>query len=111
MTRSDAERDVRGKRALFETPPIDVDDTLKGDPLIHREEHLGHEALYSVGDPELGTAVITCSVCDVRSRITLIETVVRILSISLWVPTRTYSRWMQCPSCQQRTWCRVEWRG
>jgi hypothetical protein len=101
--------DREGKRALFETPPIEIDDTLRDDPLVERHDIEGHEALYSAGHREPGTAVITCSFCKVRSRITLIETVVRIMSISLWFPMRPYSRWMQCPSCQQRRWCRVEW--
>lgn len=102
-------QDREGKRALFEAPPIEIDDTLRDDPLIHRHEVTGHEALYSAGPRESGTAVITCSACRVRSRISLVETVVRILAISAWVPGRSYSRWMQCPSCQRRSWCRVEW--
>ena len=100
-----------GTRALFETPPIEIDDTLKDDPLIGRSEVDGVDALFSAGGREPGTAVLTCSECHVRSRISLVETVVRILSISLWIPTRSYSRWMQCPSCQRRTWCKVEWFG
>ena len=103
--------DPEGKRALFEAPPIEVDDTLRDDPLVERHGIDGHEALYSAGHREPGTAVISCSHCGVRSRITLVETVVRIMSISLWIPFRPYSRWMQCPSCQQRQWCRVEWLG
>jgi hypothetical protein len=103
--------DKEGKRALFESPPIEIEDTLRDDPLVHRHPAEGHEALYSVGDRESGTAVVTCSVCDVRSRITLVETVVRIFAISLWVPGREFSHWMPCPSCQQRTWCRVDWMG
>ena len=101
--------DKTGKRALFETPPIHVDDTLDGDPIVERHHSDGHEALYSAGPREAGTAVMTCSACGVRSRISLVETIVRILAISVWIPGRAYSRWMQCPSCQDRTWCRVEW--
>ena len=103
--------DREGKRALFETPPIEVEDPLKDDPLVDHHTKDGVEALYSAGEREPGTAVITCSECQVRSRISLVETVVRIFSISLWFPTRTYSRWIQCPSCQRRTWCKVEWFG
>ena len=103
--------DKHGKRALFETPPIHVDDSLEDDPFVERHHSDGHETLYSVGPRESGTAVITCSYCGVRSRISVVETVVRIFAISLWVPGRTYSRWMQCPACQQRRWCRVEWLG
>ena len=103
--------DPEGKRALFEAPPIEIEDTLRDDPLVERHEHDGHEAVYSAGERESGTTVITCSSCEVRSRITVIETVVRILTISLWDPRRTHTRWMQCPACQTRTWCKVEWLG
>ena len=104
-------RDPKGKRALFEAQPIEVDDPLKDDPLIHHHEPEGLEALYSAGPREGGTTVLTCSECKVRSRITVIETAVRIVSISWWNPTKHYSRWMQCPACQTRTWCKVEWFG
>jgi hypothetical protein len=107
-----ARRDREGKRALFEAPPIEVDDTLKDDPIVERHHTDGQEALYSAGPREPGTAVIVCSSCGVRSRITIIETLVRILAISLWIPMRpSYNRLIPCPSCQQRTWCRVEWTG
>jgi hypothetical protein len=101
--------DRQGKRALFETPPIDVEDPLQGDPIVERHQVDGYEALYSAGPREPGTALMTCSSCGVKSRITIIEMAVRILAISVWIPGRTYSRWMQCPACQQRRWCRVEW--
>ncbi len=101
--------DKRGKRALFETPPIEVDDTLKDDPLVDRHDAEGQDALYSVGHREPGTTVITCSRCHVKTRTPLVETLVRILAISLWFPTRAYSRWIQCPACLQRAWCRIEW--
>ena len=104
-------KDPKGKRALFEVPPIEVDDPLKDDPLIDHHESEGHEALYSAGPRETGTAVLTCSDCKVRSRISLIETLVRIMSISWWNPLNHYSRWMQCPACQTRTWCKVDWMG
>jgi len=103
--------DPEGKRALFEVPPIEIEDTLRDDPLVERHEHDGHEAVYSAGERESGTTVITCSRCEVRSRVTVIETVVRILTISLWDPRRSHTRWMQCPACQTRTWCKVEWLG
>ena len=41
--------DIKGKRALFETPPIEIEDSLRDDPLVDRHETDGHEALYSAG--------------------------------------------------------------
>lgn len=104
-------KDPEGKRALFEAPPIEIDDPIKDDPLVGRKTDDSHEALYSAGHHEKGTVVITCSRCDVRSRISLIESVVRILSISVWLPGRPYSRWIQCPACQTRSWCKIDWTG
>ncbi|MEZ5174844.1 MAG: hypothetical protein R2823_01375 [Acidimicrobiia bacterium] len=104
-------RDPEGKRALFESPPIEIDEPLRDDPLIEHHTEDGHEALYSAGEHQPGTVVITCSRCEVRSRISLIESFVRILSISLWIPGRPYSRWIPCPSCQTRSWCRIDWFG
>jgi hypothetical protein len=45
----------------------------------------------------------------VRTRIPHVELAVRILALSLWIPGRSYSRHIQCPACQTRTWCKVEW--
>lgn len=104
-------RDPSGKRALFESPPIDIDNSLKDDPLVDHHIPETHEALYSVGDHESGTVVVTCSRCDVRTRIPIVESVVRIVAISLWVPGRSYAHWIQCPSCQTRSWCRIDWFG
>ncbi|MCL1595666.1 MAG: hypothetical protein M3132_15070 [Actinomycetia bacterium] len=103
--------DPEGKRALFESPPIEIEDPLRDDPLVDHHEAEGHEALYSAGPREAGTTLLTCSECKVRSRISVVETVVRIMTISLWDPRRSYTRWMQCPSCQTRTWCKIEWLG
>jgi hypothetical protein len=103
--------DRKGKRALFETPPIEIEDSLKDEPLVGRHDVDGHEALYSAGHHERGTAVITCSACDVRTRLTHVELTVRILALSLWIPGRAYSRHLQCPACQTRAWCKVEWAG
>jgi hypothetical protein len=102
-------RDREGKRALFESPPIEIEDSLKDDPLVERHDVDGREALYSAGHHEPGTAVITCSDCNVRTRIPHVELVVRILALSLWFPGRAYSRHIQCPACQTRTWCKIEW--
>lgn len=103
--------DPEGKRALFEAPPIEIDDPIKDDPLVGRDTDDGHEALYSAGPHEPGTVVIFCSRCEVRSRIPIVESLVRIAAISLWVPGKEYNRWVQCPSCQRRSWCRIDWRG
>lgn len=101
--------DRQGKRALFESPPIEIEDSLRNDPLVERHDTDGYQALFSAGHQEPGTTVVICSSCKVHTRISIVETAVRILALSLWLPGRSYSRFMLCPSCQTRTWCRVEW--
>jgi len=103
--------DPKGKRALFEVPPLVEDDPIRDDPLVGGDEPQGREALFSAGPHRPGTVTIDCAHCGVRSRVSLVEAVVRILSISLWFPGKRFSRWMQCPSCQRRSWVRVEWTG
>jgi len=103
--------DPLGKRALFETPPVRPDDPLDDDPLIVAEHPDGRDALFSTGPHQPGTVVVGCSHCGVRSRISLVEAAVRIFAISLWFPGKTHSRWIQCPSCQRRAWCKIEWFG
>ena len=46
--------DPQGKRALFETPAVVVDDTLRDDELITIDLREGPDALFSVGPPEAG---------------------------------------------------------
>jgi hypothetical protein len=40
-----------------------------------------------------------------------VEAGIRVLAISAWIPGKRYSRWLLCPDCRQRTWCRIEWRA
>ncbi len=103
--------DPQGKRALFETAPTSVDDPLADDVLREPEEREGQAALFSTGKHQHGTGVIECSHCDTKTRASHLDIGVRIVMISMWMPGKHYSRWMQCPNCQRRSWCRVEWLG
>ncbi len=104
-------RDPMGKRALFEGPPAAVDDTIEDDPLVGGDAPQGTAALYSAGPHRPGTVVLDCSNCGVHSRMSLVEAGVRIAFISLWIPGKRYSRWIQCPECERRTWSRIHWLG
>ncbi len=99
------DRDPLGKRALFEGPAVAADPLAAGEPLD------GRVALFSAGPHRPGTVLFHCSVCGVRTRMSVIEAAFRVLMISLWAPGRRYSRWVQCPECQRRTWSRIEWLG
>ncbi len=103
--------DPKGKRALFEAPAVVLDDTLRDDVLITVDLRDGKEALFSVGPHQAGTGVVECTNCGARTRISYLEIAVRIAMISLWIPGKQHSRWMQCPNCQRRSWVRVEWLG
>lgn len=102
-----SDKDPLGKSALFTPPPSPpAEDRLPGDPVPQ-----GKHALYSAGPRRSGTVVVECSRCLNHSRMTTIELGVRVAFLSLWIPGKRYSRWMQCPECQRRTWCRVHWFG
>lgn len=103
--------DPRGKRALFEAPPAEIDDPLADDELHESERREGQAALFSTGEHQFATGVIDCSHCGTKTRASHIDIGVRIVLISLWIPGKHFSRWMQCPNCQRRSWCRVDWRS
>ena len=90
--------DPQGKRALFENGPDDTGQVAEG-----------RRAIFSTAVPTPGTVVVECSSCGEHCRIQLGEAVARILRLSVWVPFVRHNRWMQCPSCERRTWCRVGW--
>jgi len=104
-------RDPLGKQALFSPPPGAAPDDLNDDLLLGRGATDGKNALFSAGPHRSGTVVVECSECLNHTRMSIIEAGVRIAFISLWIPGKRYSRWMQCPECQRRTWCKVRWFG
>lgn len=104
-------RDPLGKRALFSPPPMAPADDLLTDQQHAKGAEMGKNALYSAGPRRKGTVVVECSRCLNHSRMTTVEAGVRIAFISVWIPGKRFSRWMQCPECERRTWCRIHWLG
>jgi hypothetical protein len=97
--------DPQGRQALFGAAPVLPADRIDaGAPE-------GRHALYSAGPRRRGTAVVECSDCGSRTRLTLADLGLRLLAGSLWVPGRRHSRWMRCPACHDATWCRIRWTG
>ncbi len=92
--------DPQGKRALFEGGPSSARD---------EQQTPGRQALFSTATPRPGTVVVDCSSCGEHRRIQMGEAVARVLRLTLWVPLIKHNRWMQCPSCERRAWCRVGW--
>lgn len=92
--------DPSGKRALFETR-VDV-----ADDLLHSDRS-GRDALFSVGAQKSGTARITCSRCQERTRVSLTDLGLRVVRLSAWNPLRRHSHWITCPACEHRAWCHV----
>jgi hypothetical protein len=102
-----SEGDPMGKSALFSPPPMPPQESTRpGD-----EPATGKHALYSAGPRRRGTVVVECSRCLNHSRMSTVEAGVRIAFVSLWVPGKKFSRWLQCPECERRTWCRIHWFG
>jgi len=104
--------DHPGKRALFSAAADGVvaSPTEGGDdPLVGGEAPTGKEALYSVGPRRPGSVVFSCSRCELRTRMSTVEAGIRVMAISLWIPGKRYSRWVLCPQCRDRSWCRIEW--
>lgn len=104
-------KDPLGKSALFSPPPMAAADDLLTDEQHADPSEMGKHALYSAGPRRKGTVVLECSQCLNHSRMTTVEAGVRILFISLWIPGKRFSRWVQCPECERRTWCRIHWLG
>jgi hypothetical protein len=98
--------DPKGKRALFEAPVAAAPDTLGTG--AHRQ---GTDALYSSGPRQVGTVVVECATCIVRTRVSLVDLGARLATLSVWLPARRHGHWMRCPACRRRTWCRVDWNS
>lgn len=97
--------DPQGKRALFEAP-LTVDRQALLTPGATPE---GKDALYSTGPSRPGTVVVECGGCSARSRVSLPDLGLRLLTGSLFLPGRAKPHWLRCPACGHRTWCRVGW--
>ncbi len=96
--------DPNGRHALFSAPPKAARDQLG--PGNAKD---GRQAFFSTGPRQSGTVIVTCSACHTRTRLTLLDLGVRLMSISAWLPGRRHSHWMRCPSCHQHTWCAIGW--
>ena len=96
--------DPTGKQALFAQQPAAARDRLAPGP---RPE--GRAALFSTGPRQAGTVIVECSDCRVRSRVSLLDLGLRLLSGSLWWPLARHQHWLRCPGCGQRRWCRIGW--
>ena len=69
----------------------------------------GKRALFSAAVRTPGTLVVECGSCRGRTRITYTEFAKRCVPVTAWLPWRTHSRWLRCPSCEQRSWVSTRW--
>jgi hypothetical protein len=100
--------DPEGRRALFEAPAQD----LPG--MGGQSQHIEGRAAFYSGPPRAGRGMvlIECSGCGRRSRTSLADAAARVMRLTLWIPWRAeHNRWIACPACRRRTWCRVHWLG
>lgn len=96
--------DPQGKAALFSAPVQAPPDQLSAGRAT-----AGKHALYSTGPRQVGTVVVECGSCDVRSRTTLVTLGLRCLPFTAWIPGRRHAHFLRCPACGQMTWCRIGW--
>jgi len=54
-----------------------------------------------------GLFSVSCSSCGSMSRVGLVELLLLHFPLGVWLPLRTYDRWMTCPACLRRTWISV----
>ncbi|HET6795159.1 MAG TPA: hypothetical protein VFH45_11980, partial [Acidimicrobiales bacterium] len=84
-------QDPAGKRALFSNGVVAAPDRLAAG----RNE--GKAALYSSRPRTRGTVVVECSACQRRSRVGLADVLLRLVSLSLWLPVLgRYQHWIRC---------------
>jgi hypothetical protein len=102
-----AGHDPLGKRALFEAPVMAAPDTIATGRTPE-----GKAALFSVGEHRPGTVVVRCSRCRARTRLSLVDLGMRMARFGVFLPARRHHQYLlQCPSCGDRRWCSVSWRG
>jgi hypothetical protein len=107
--------DPMGKRALFSAG--DAEAPRRSDPFAPPPPE-GRRALFS-DEPEPGTnpsaatgaiAAVTCRRCGVSTPLGPLG-LARALVPSVWVPGRTWSRYLRCPACGRLGWCRLNFRA
>lgn len=57
--------------------------------------------------PPRGVLAVACSTCGAVTRVGVVEFLVLQLPVGVWLPGRTFDRWMTCPACRRRTWTGV----
>jgi hypothetical protein len=100
--------DPTGKRALFEAAGGPTAPIADRRPNSHAT---GKAALFSTPPRQAGTAVIDCSSCRTRSRVSLAEVIRRLVTGSAWLPIvrPSHPHWLRCPACERWRWCRIGW--
>jgi hypothetical protein len=69
----------------------------------------GKQALFSAAERRPGTLVVECSRCHGRTRVSYAQFGRRHLPYWVWTPWRRYSRYVVCPSCDERAWVSARW--
>ncbi len=57
--------------------------------------------------PPQGAFTVTCSSCGSVSRVGLFDLLLLQFPVGVWLPRRTFDRWITCPACRRRTWTSV----
>lgn len=94
----------RGRHARFGSPLVGTD---VGVPVT---SGYGRRAVFSAPPRRKGTVVVECDRCQSRRPVPLVTMGPRLVP-SVWMPGRSHSRWMRCPTCGAFAWCRIHWRS
>ena len=89
------------REALFGPPRVSAPDD---------RDRVGRRAVFSASRRRPGSVVVDCGRCEARTPVVLPMLALQLVP-SVWVPGRSYSRWMRCPACGAVTWCRIDWRA
>jgi len=95
---------TRGKKALFGEPNRSKSRVSEGKAALYEAANYR-----SASQPTVGKVGYECSQCSGAGVVGYGDAVRRILRFTLWFPGKQHSRWMECPSCGQRTWLQLRW--
>lgn len=51
-----------------------------------------------------GAVVIDCSRCHRSTNVPISDAFLRLVSLSIWIPGRSFDRRLRCPACHRRAW-------
>ena len=57
--------------------------------------------------PPRGLLSVGCSSCGSITRVGMVQFLLLHFPVGVWLPGRSFDRWMTCPACRRHTWTSV----